>query len=85
MVFFNCRFIPGQDPNKIAFPTNGVQLESLGTNCTYGHCRLKLRNLTRHYSSGAYKCEISSEAPAFRLASETHNVTVAGKLLSVKD
>ncbi|KAJ8948902.1 hypothetical protein NQ318_020488 [Aromia moschata] len=71
------RYMPRQKPNVMLFPVAGVHLASHGTNCSHNYCKVRLQKLTRDHSGGAYRCEISSEAPAFRLASETHNVTVA--------
>lgn len=68
----------GQEKTRV-FPVPGITLEPEGTNCNLHQCKIALTDLTRLYSGGAYRCEISSEAPAFKLASETHNVTVAGK------
>ncbi|XP_044733742.1 uncharacterized protein LOC123296345 [Chrysoperla carnea] len=45
--------------------------------CSKSHCTIELVNLTRVHSSGAYKCEISSEGPTFRVVFSTTNVTVA--------
>ncbi|KAK9746105.1 hypothetical protein QE152_g6380 [Popillia japonica] len=71
------RFMPHQKPYQISFPVNGVQVDIDGTHCNMHSCHVRLTNLVRKDSSGAYRCEVSTEAPAFRLASETHNVTVA--------
>ncbi|GJQ73278.1 hypothetical protein Trydic_g13650 [Trypoxylus dichotomus] len=71
------RFMPHQIPNELSYPVNGVYVEKEGTHCDMHSCHVRLTNLVRNDSSGAYRCEVSSEAPAFRLASETHNVTVA--------
>lgn len=30
------------------------------------------------YTSGAYRCEISGDAPEFKLVSQTANMTIAG-------
>ncbi|KAJ8911094.1 hypothetical protein NQ315_000554, partial [Exocentrus adspersus] len=71
------RYMPRQKPNTMLYPVAGVHLASHGANCSLTRCKVRLQKLTRAHSSGAYRCEISSEAPAFRLASETHNVTIA--------
>jgi methyl coenzyme M reductase alpha subunit len=70
--------MPSRQPPTMSFPVPGVHLVPDGTNCSLFHCQVKLRNLTRDHSGGAYRCEVSSEAPTFRLAAKTHNVTVAG-------
>ncbi|KAG5873610.1 hypothetical protein JTB14_011752 [Gonioctena quinquepunctata] len=71
------RYMPRQKPNTMLFPVDGIHLAPSGTDCRQNRCKIRLQNLSRTYSGGAYRCEISSEAPAFRLASETHNVVVA--------
>ncbi|XP_074037583.1 uncharacterized protein [Leptinotarsa decemlineata] len=71
------RYMPHRRPNTMLFPVAGIHLEPSGTDCRQNRCKIRLENLSRAYSGGAYRCEISSEAPAFRLASETHNVIVA--------
>ncbi|KAL3283077.1 hypothetical protein HHI36_006234 [Cryptolaemus montrouzieri] len=73
------RYIPGRDPSLVEFHVMGVHVDSTRTHCAQTFCTLFLNNLSRTFSSGAYRCEVSSEAPAFRLASQTHNVTIAGK------
>lgn len=73
--------MPQQDQNSetMSFPVAGVHLASDGTNCGDDHCSVTLSRLTRDHSGGAYRCEISTEAPTFRLDSKTVNITVAGK------
>lgn len=78
------RFMPHQKPYEIFYPVNGVSVDREGTHCDMHSCHVRLTNLIKNESSGAYRCEVSSEAPAFRLASETHNVTVAGKKKTVQ-
>uniref|UniRef100_A0A6P7FLY3 Uncharacterized protein LOC114330715 n=1 Tax=Diabrotica virgifera virgifera TaxID=50390 RepID=A0A6P7FLY3_DIAVI len=71
------RYMPRGQQKTLLFPVPGVQVRSSETDCSQVRCKIILSGLSRIHSSGAYRCEISSEAPAFRLASETHNVTVA--------
>lgn len=71
--------MPDHNPDTISFPVPGVHLVQKSINCSQDHCSLRLRGLTRDHSGGAYRCEISSEAPTFRLVSKTRNVTIAGK------
>ncbi|XP_974094.3 uncharacterized protein LOC662932 [Tribolium castaneum] len=71
------RYMPSRQPHTMSFPVPGVHLVLDGTNCSLVHCKVRLRDLTRDHSGGAYRCEVSSEAPFFRLAAATHNVTVA--------
>ncbi|XP_044733693.1 uncharacterized protein LOC123296297 [Chrysoperla carnea] len=50
--------------------------DGIQNSCTTSYCKVVLRNLTRIHSSGAYKCEISTEAPTFKVVFGTTNVTV---------
>lgn len=70
------RYIPLGE-KMVKYPVTGVHVDSAKSTCNTNSCDLLLKNVKRPQSSGAYRCEVSSEAPAFRLASETHNVTVA--------
>lgn len=71
--------MPNQKQDTMSFPVAGVHLVTQGISCGQTRCNVRLQGLTRDHSGGSYRCEISSEAPTFRLASETRNVTVAGK------
>lgn len=61
------------------FPVAGVHVVARAADCGEDHCSVTLSGLTREHSGGAYKCEISTEGPTFRLLSKTSNVTVAGR------
>ncbi|XP_044750409.1 uncharacterized protein LOC123310808 [Coccinella septempunctata] len=70
------RYSPkGRKP--LLFEVTGVQVDLFNTKCNMSFCYLSMKNLTRSYSSGAYRCEVSIEAPTFRLVSKTQNITVA--------
>lgn len=71
------RYMPQQSPPTLTFPVAGVSVIPNASECDITRCKVNLHNLSSRYSSGAYRCEISSEAPAFRLAAETRNITVA--------
>lgn len=73
------RFMPHQQPHMVSFPVAGVHMVPESTSCGQSRCKVRLTGLTRDHSGGSYRCEVSTEAPTFRLASETHNVTVAGR------
>ncbi|KAI4455984.1 beat protein [Holotrichia oblita] len=77
LCLFIDRYMPYQQPHVKMFPVAGVHMLSHETSCGQSRCKVRLTGLTRDHSGGAYRCEVSSDAPAFRLASETHNVTVA--------
>lgn len=69
--------MPRKEPQT--FPVAGVHLVS--DDCGEDHCSVTLNGLTREHSGGAYKCEISTEGPTFRLLSEVTNITVAGNII----
>ncbi|XP_044252540.1 uncharacterized protein LOC123003679 isoform X1 [Tribolium madens] len=71
------RYTPAAAVSITQFPVDGVHVDGQNSRCMPEGCDLLLKELSRPQSSGAYRCEVSSEAPAFRLASQTHNVTVA--------
>ncbi|CAH0562665.1 unnamed protein product [Brassicogethes aeneus] len=71
------RYAPSGPNNYVQYPVSGVTVDTTRSHCTRDTCELMLIDLQRPYSSGAYRCEVSSEAPAFRLASQTFNITVA--------
>ncbi|CAH1104848.1 unnamed protein product [Psylliodes chrysocephalus] len=71
------RYMPQEDRKMRYFPVFGVFVDDQKSSCDNSHCKLTLKKLSREESSGSYRCEISSEAPSFRLASDTHNVIVA--------
>jgi hypothetical protein len=71
------RYTPAASVTITQYPVIGVHVDRHSSKCMPDGCDLLLKELSRPQSSGAYRCEVSSEAPAFRLASQTHNVTVA--------
>lgn len=72
------RYTPSQPPYVLKFPVSGVKVVTKESVCTRGRCDLVLTELNTKNTTGEYRCEVSSEAPAFRIASRTMNVTVAG-------
>lgn len=66
--------------NKVmTFLVDGIHLtEDPYDNCTEVRCRITLDSLNT-YSSGSYRCEVSGDAPAFRISFEVSNMTVIGK------
>lgn len=59
------------------FKVDGVQVSSNHV-CNEKHCTINLENLNKQ-SGGSYRCEISGDAPEFKLSHETANMTVAGE------
>lgn len=65
----------------MSFPVDGVSLNSKSV-CNKESCTIYLQHLT-NYTAGAYRCEISGDAPEFKLVHETSNMTVAGLLFNL--
>ena len=73
-------------PSIMKFPVVGVNLQ-LSTldrnyNCNHEICTIVLERLSIK-SGGAYRCEISGDAPEFKLISETANMTIGGEKKSL--
>jgi hypothetical protein len=47
--------------------------------CSNAMCTIHLDNLSGD-SSGAYRCEVSGDAPDFKLVHETSNMTIVGEI-----
>lgn len=66
-------------PSVMNFTVDGVTLmEHMYNNCNKVTCTINLQNLGPP-SSGAYRCEISGDAPEFKLISKTGYMTIAGQ------
>jgi hypothetical protein len=59
------------------FPVQGVHIGDDHT-CNDKFCIVHLDNLSND-SSGSYRCEVSGDAPDFRIVHETSNMTIIGK------
>lgn len=71
------RYAPMMIPSIMKFQVDGVTLMEHMYNCNKVTCTINLDNLEQ-MSSGAYRCEISGDAPEFKLISQTSNMTIAG-------
>lgn len=71
------RFAPMMYPSVMKFKVDGVSLGVGMHNCNQITCTVTLDQLEPQ-TSGAYRCEISGDAPEFKLVSRTANMTVAG-------
>ncbi|XP_030369782.1 uncharacterized protein LOC115620608 [Scaptodrosophila lebanonensis] len=74
MEFF--RYTPLMHPVYMKFPVVGVQVLDGKYFCNESTCRVDLSMLGGK-SSGVYKCEVSGDAPHFKLAAREDNMTVA--------
>lgn len=73
------RYTPMDQPNILQFDEVGVRLGDHRTfNCNNRKCTIQLERLSVK-SSGEYRCEVSGDAPEFKLESRTANMTVGGK------
>lgn len=68
--------MPTQQQTMV-FQVDGVHVGSDYV-CNDKFCRIQLDNLSSE-TSGAYRCEISGEAPAFKLQHRTGNMSVVGE------
>ena len=64
------------------FSVDGIHVAS-DHMCNEKFCTIHLDNLSGD-TSGAYRCEVSGDAPEFKLTHETSNMTVVGKSLKIK-
>lgn len=70
-------------PNIMKFPVNGIHIASDQPNlCNRKVCSIYLDNLNTN-TSGSYRCEISGDAPEFKLVHETGNMSIAGMIVEV--
>lgn len=65
-------------PVYITFPVAGIQVLEGKYFCNESTCRVEL-SLLGAKSTGNFKCEVSGDAPHFKLAAKEDNMTVAGK------
>ena len=67
-------------PPIMTFPVVGVHLPvalDYIYNCNRVTCSVTMDRLSSK-SSGSYRCEVSGDAPEFKLISDTANMTIAG-------
>ncbi|XP_050100209.1 uncharacterized protein LOC126580903 [Anopheles aquasalis] len=70
------RYAPMLTPKVTVYPVDGIAIATdRPTICNQYLCSIRLTGLGRR-SSGEYRCEISGDAPEFKLANGTHNMTV---------
>ena len=62
---------------NMIFTVEGIHVSSDHV-CNDKFCTIHLDNLSNE-SSGAYRCEVSGDAPEFQLSHETSNMTVVGE------
>ncbi|XP_037912968.1 uncharacterized protein LOC119652741 isoform X2 [Hermetia illucens] len=70
------RYSPMAEPSIITFNVPGISISNRNQFCNKGSCRIELERLSPK-SSGQYRCEVSGDAPEFKLISQTANMTVA--------
>uniref|UniRef100_A0A182FIQ0 Ig-like domain-containing protein n=1 Tax=Anopheles albimanus TaxID=7167 RepID=A0A182FIQ0_ANOAL len=70
------RYAPMLTPQVTVYPVDGIAIATdRPTICNQYLCSIRLTALGRR-SSGEYRCEISGDAPEFKLANGTRNMTV---------
>jgi hypothetical protein len=75
------RYAPFLPQKNLLFPVEGVHVSGEHY-CNEKRCSINLDNLNTD-SSGAFRCEVSGDAPEFRIVHETNNMTVIGERISV--
>ncbi|EDV93268.1 GH19206 [Drosophila grimshawi] len=70
------RYTPLMRPVYITFPVAGIQVLDGKYFCNESTCRVDL-SLLGAKSTGNFKCEVSGDAPHFKLAAKEDNMTVA--------
>ncbi|XP_059219856.1 fasciclin-3 [Stomoxys calcitrans] len=69
------RYSPLTPPTRNWFPVKGVSIAAGSSHCNQFICEVELEKLNAH-SSGSYRCEVSGDAPEFKLIDKTANMTV---------
>ncbi|XP_036213680.2 uncharacterized protein beat-Vc [Bactrocera oleae] len=69
------RYSPLTPPTTNWFPVKGVTIADGSSHCNQFICNVELEKLNVH-SSGSYRCEVSGDAPEFKLIDKTANMTV---------
>ncbi|XP_055908393.1 uncharacterized protein LOC129943155 [Eupeodes corollae] len=70
------RYSPMMHPYYMKFPVEGVELQDNKHLCNSSICQIELGTLGKN-SSGVYRCEVSGDAPHFKLTTKEANMTVA--------
>ncbi|KAF4531866.1 hypothetical protein B566_EDAN000894 [Ephemera danica] len=68
------RYMPSYEPKNLVFPQNGINLDDQRS----GMNQVTLRGVNFN-STGAYRCEVSTEGPNFATVVSTEAMTVRGK------
>ena len=72
-------------PELMKFNVEGVTLiDKIYSYCNKVTCTISLTYLSQQ-SSGAYRCEISGDAPEFKLISKTGHMTIAGLYTHIRN
>jgi hypothetical protein len=78
---YSSRYAPMMNPAVRTFYVSGIHLSEDHPNiCNQENCIIHLDQLSKN-TSASYRCEVSGDAPEFKIAHETANMTVAGKFL----
>lgn len=73
----NSRYAPFLPQKNLIFPVDGIHVTK-EFNCDHERCSVNLDNLSME-STGSYRCEVSGDAPEFRIVHDTSNMTVIGE------
>lgn len=64
------------------FPVDGIEIADNAYTCNQTKCKIQFGQL-RINSTGNFRCEVSGDAPHFKVASKVAHMTVAGELLHI--
>ncbi|XP_055906579.1 uncharacterized protein LOC129941848 [Eupeodes corollae] len=70
------RYSPMMSPVYMKFPVVGIVVSENKNFCNEFSCQIEL-NLQGQTSSGVYRCEVSGDAPHFKLTTKAANMTVS--------
>lgn len=75
---FFFRYSPLTYPPYMKFPVDGIEIAENSYTCNQTKCKIQLGQL-RINSTGNFRCEVSGDAPHFKVASKVGHMTVAGE------
>lgn len=78
------RYAPMQQSGVSLFKVAGVHVHNNSIDCDTRTCRIQLWYL-QPQSSGLYRCEVSGDAPDFKLVYRMANMTVGGEFWHITD
>lgn len=72
------RYSPLTYPVYMKFTVDEIEIPENKYTCNQTRCKIELGQLKKNFT-GTYRCEVSGDAPHFKVASKDAHMTVAGK------